>query len=377
MQLTRSQYGISTRDAAGWRSHTPVLPPEDVIFGSTPAMALVRENVRKLAATAIPVLITGESGTGKELIAQLLHRYSPEAAKAFVQINCAAIPAALIESELFGYEKGSFTGAVGSKPGRVEMANSGTLFLDEIGELDLAVQSKLLQVLQDGQFSRLGGQEDKRVNVRFIFATNRDLEEEILAGNFREDLYYRVNVVNLRLPPLRERLEDLPALAQYFIGRHNEKYNCRAAALSESAITRLQEYHWPGNIRQLENLMKRYVVLGSEEAILSEVSDRAPDMFKFTIPPNGEVSLKTITRQAVRQVERQVILKVVEANHWNRKQAAKRLHISYRALLYKLKEVGVPSERRRAAAARKLQKQGSSAEAAGAISTVCDEQTRG
>lgn len=362
MQLTRNQFGISTRDAGNWRSQGQALPPEEVIFGSTPAMSLVRENISKLAATAIPVLITGESGTGKELIAQLLHRHSPEAGKAFIQINCAAIPATLIESELFGYEKGSFTGAVGSKPGRVELANSGTLFLDEIGELDLAVQSKLLQVLQDGQFSRLGGQEDKKVNVRFIFATNRDLEEEILTGNFREDLYYRMNVVNLRLPPLRERLEDIPALAQYFIHKHNDKYNCRATPLSESAIARLQEYHWPGNIRQMENLMKRYVVLGSEDAILSEVNDRAPDMFKFTIPPSGEISLKTITRQAVRQVERQVILKVVEANHWNRKQAAKRLHISYRALLYKLKEVGVPSERRRAAAARKLQKENGAAQ---------------
>ncbi|MBZ5522481.1 MAG: sigma-54 dependent transcriptional regulator [Acidobacteriia bacterium] len=376
MQLTRSQYANSTRDAANWRSQGQALPPEEVIFGSTPAMALVRENIRKLAATAIPVLITGESGTGKELIAQLLHRHSPEATKAFIQINCAAIPATLIESELFGYEKGSFTGAVGTKPGRVEMANSGTLFLDEIGELDLAVQAKLLQLLQDGQFSRLGGQEDKKVNVRFIFATNRDLEEEILAGNFREDLYYRVNVVNLRLPALRERLEDIPVLAQHFIDKHNEKYNCRAAPLSESTIARLQEYHWPGNIRQMENLMKRYVVLGSEEAILSEVSDRAPDMFKFTIPPSGEISLKTITRQAVRQVERQVILKVVEANHWNRKQAAKRLHISYRALLYKLKEVGVPSERRRAAAARKLLKQQNAAEASEKVSAVCDEQAR-
>lgn len=357
MHLTRSQFGIATRNGPDRQPAGSALPPDDVIFGATPAMAVVRENVRKLAATNIPVLITGESGTGKELIAQLLHLQSPEPNRAFVQINCAAIPATLIESELFGYEKGSFTGAIGAKPGRVELAHSGTLFLDEIGELDLPVQAKLLQVLQDGQFSRLGAQEDKKVNVRFIFATNRDLEEEILAGNFREDLFYRVNVVNLRLPPLRERLEDLPALAQHFIDKHNEKYNCRARPLSQNAIASLQEYHWPGNIRQLENLMKRYVVLGSEEAVLAEVSEREPDMFKFTIPPTGEISLKSITRQAVRQVERQVILKVVEASHWNRKKAARRLNISYRALLYKLKEVGVPSERRRAAAARKLQKQ--------------------
>ena len=325
------------------------LPPDEVIFGTTPAMAAVRANITKLAATNIPVLITGESGTGKEVIAHLLHQYSPLAHRPFAQVNCAAIPVTLIESELFGYEKGSFTGALGAKPGRMEMANSGTLLLDEIGELDSTVQAKLLQVLQDGRFSRLGAQEDTKVDVRFIFATNRDLEEEILAGNFREDLFYRINVINLQLPPLRERLEDIPMLADYFIKKHNEKYNCRTGPLTENALARLQEYHWPGNIRQLENLMKRYVVLGSEDGILAEIEEREPDIFKFNIPPSGEVSLKVITRQAVRQVERKVILKVVEASHWNRKQAAKRLNISYRALLYKLKEVGVPSERRRTA----------------------------
>jgi two-component system response regulator AtoC len=375
--LARNQTAVALRDAARRPAGGTSVPPDEVIFGATRAMTLIRESIAKLAASDIPILITGESGTGKEVIARLLHRSSELSHKPMMQINCAALPATLIESELFGYEKGSFTGATGSKPGRMELANSGTMFLDEIGELDMAVQAKLLQVLQDGQFSRLGGQEDRKVNVRFIFATNRDLEEEILEGNFREDLFYRVNVMNLRLPPLRERLEDIPALVQYFIDRHNDKYNCKAPPLSLNAIARLQEYHWPGNIRQLENLMKRYVVLGSEEAILAEVAERHPDLFRFTIPPSGEISLKTITRQAVRQVERQVILKVVEASHWNRKVAARRLHISYRALLYKLKEVGVPSERRRADAARKLHKQETSAKASTDISTVCEEQTRG
>ena len=335
-------------------SHSAVengnFPPEDVIFGKSPDMASVRKTLSKVAETSIPVLMTGESGTGKEVIARLLHHHSLVSTKPFVQVNCAAIPATLLESELFGYEKGSFTGAVGSKPGRVELANSGTLFLDEIGELDPGTQAKLLQVLQDGQFSRIGGQEDKKVNVRFIFATNRDLEEEIAIGNFREDLFYRINVVNVHLPPLRERLEDIPDLCTYFIERHNEKFNCRAGALSEHCISALQDYHWPGNIRQLENLTKRYVILGSEDAILSELRDREADVFKFIIPPQGEVSLKQITRQAVRQVERKVILKMVEASNWNRKRAAKRLNISYRALLYKLKEAGVPSERRKAQA---------------------------
>ncbi len=341
------------------------LPSEEVIFGSTPAMAALRASIAKLAPTSIPVLITGESGTGKEVISHFLHEQSQLASKPFVQVNCAAIPATLIESELFGYEKGAFTGAVGSKPGRMEMANSGTLFMDEIGELAPAVQAKLLQVLQDGQFSRIGAQEDKRVDVRFIFATNRDLEEEILAGTFREDLFYRINVVNLILPPLRERLEDIPVLMDFFLRKHNEKFNCRAKPLSQPALQRLQEYHWPGNIRQLENLMKRYVVLGSEDTVLAELNEREPDIFKFTVPPNTEVSLKQITRQAVRQVERKVILKIVEANGWNRKRAAKLLNISYRALLYKLKEVGVPAEHRRAPSKASL-KQKPPAEADGA-----------
>jgi len=335
------------------------LPPEEVIFGKAPDMALVRKTMAKVAATSIPVLITGESGTGKEVIARLLHRDSLVSGKPFVQVNCAAIPGTLLESELFGYEKGAFTGAMTAKPGRIELANGGTLFLDEIGEFDPSIQAKLLQVLQDSQFSRIGGQTDKQVNVRFVFATNRDLEEEIAIGNFREDLFYRINVVNIHLPPLRERLEDIPELCEYFITRHNETFNCRARMLSEGHIADLQKYHWPGNIRQLENLTKRYVVLGSEEAILSELQDREQDIFKFVIPAEGHVSLKQITKQAVRQVERKIILKMVEASNWNRKHAAKRLNISYRALLYKLKDAGVPSERRKAlekkAAERKTQ----------------------
>ena len=354
MSDTRMKPGFSAVNGVHSTFATAALPPDEVIFGTSPDMGAVKKTISKVAATAVPILVTGESGTGKEVIARLLHRDSLVSSRPFVQVNCAAIPTTLLESELFGFEKGAFTGAVGAKPGRVELANSGTLFLDEIGELDPGTQAKLLQVLQDGQFSRIGGQEDKHVNVRFIFATNRDLEEEIAIGNFREDLFYRINVVNVHLPPLRERLEDIPVLCEYFIDRHNAKFNCHAGTLSTDCIARLQDYHWPGNIRQLENLTKRYVILGSEDAILSELRDREADIFKFIIPPQGEVSLKQITRQAVRQVERKVILKMVEASNWNRKRAAKRLNISYRALLYKLKEAGVPSERRKAHAAKKL-----------------------
>jgi two-component system, NtrC family, response regulator AtoC len=330
-------------------------PPYEVIFGRSPGMGSLSKTISKVAQTGVPVLITGETGTGKELIARLLHRDSLVSSGPFIQVNCAAIPATLLESELFGFEKGAFTGAVESRPGRVELASSGTLFLDEIGELAIASQAKLLQVLQDARFSCIGGQEDKSVNVRFVFATNLDLSAEMALGNFREDLFYRMNVVNLHLPPLRERIEDIPALCEYFISRHNEKFGCGAGPLSDDCIRCLQEYHWPGNIRQLENLTKRYVILGSEEAILSEFREHETDIFDFIIPPQGEVSLKQITSRAVRQVERKVILKMVEASNWNRKRAAKRLNISYRALLYKLKEVGVPSTRRKSTGVKKLQ----------------------
>jgi two-component system response regulator AtoC len=317
-----------------------------VIFGVTPALATIRENIARVATTDVPVLITGESGTGKEPIAHLIHSNSRVASRRFVHVDAAAIPATLFESELFGQEKGAFTGAV-NKPGRVELANSGTLFLDEIGELDLSVQAKLLQFLQDGQFSRIGGQEDKQVSVRLILATNRDLREEVATGGFREDLYYRINVINIHMPPLRERLEDIPSLVDYLLREYCERHNARRPPLSPATIERFQDYHWPGNIRQLENLVKRYVVLGTEASILSELVEHESDVFRFSIPPWERVSLKQITRQAMQQVERRVIMKVVEANGGNRKRAAKLLNISYRGLMYKLKEVGAPSQRRK------------------------------
>jgi two-component system response regulator AtoC len=260
-------------------------------------------------------------------------------------VNCPAIPGTLLESELFGYEKGAFTGAYGMKPGRVEMAHRGTLFLDEISELDLGLQSKLLQLLQDGQFCRIGAQEDKKVEVRVVCATNRKLEQEIDNGTFRQDLFYRINVVNLHIPALRERRPDIENLANYFLDYYNRKYNCRARALSSDLMAILQKYHWPGNIRELENLMKRYVILGSEEAISSDLVSREQEYLNPDINLEGPISLKKLTRQAVRELERKVILKVLQANHWNRKQAARALSISYRALLYKIRDAGLPSNR--------------------------------
>jgi len=321
------------------------IPPENIIFGHSEPMLAVRSQLPKVAAANVPVLIHGESGTGKDIIARLIHGLSPWKSGPLVKVNCPAIPGTLLESELFGYEKGAFTGAFGAKPGRVELAHRGTLFLDEISELDLSLQSKLLQLLQDGQFCRIGAQEDKKVEVRVVCATNRNLESEIESGTFRQDLYYRINVVNLRMPALRERRGDIEDLANYFLEYYNRKYNCRARALSNEVMSVLQKYHWPGNIRELENLIKRYVILGHEEVITNDLVAREPDFFNPEISFDGPISLKKLTRQAVRELERKVILKVLQQHHWNRKQAARTLSISYRALLYKIRDAGLPSNR--------------------------------
>src|ERR1700688_2781328 len=323
----------------------PGLPPGDVIFGISPVMGKIRQKLEKAAGANIAVLLQGQSGTGKEVFAKLIHSQSPWRNGPFVKVSCPAIPGTLLESELFGYERGAFTGAYGSKAGRVGMAHRGTLFLDEISELDMSLQSKLLQLLQDGQFCRIGAQADKKVEVRVVCATNRKLEQEIENGTFRSDLFYRINVVNLHLPPLRERAGDIPELVAYFLEYHNRKYNCRARALSSELMSDLRKYHWPGNIRELENLVKRYVILGNEEVIASDLTPRAPDFFNTEIPVDGQISLKKLTRAAVRELERKVILKVLQNCHWNRKKAAKALSISYRALLYKIRDAGLPSNR--------------------------------
>jgi two-component system response regulator AtoC len=307
----------------------------------------MQRKLEKVANAQVPVLIQGESGTGKEIIAGLIHRLSPWASGPFVKVNCPAIPGTLLESELFGYEKGAFTGAYGTKPGRVELAHRGSLFMDEISELDPALQAKLLQLLQDGQFCRIGSQEDTRVEVRFVCATNRDLAKEIESGNFRQDLFYRINVVNLQLPPLRERRDDISQLVDYFLEVYNQKFNRRARPLSSGVLQMLRKYHWPGNIRELENLMKRYVILDSEDAVSSELVMREETVLGGDLEITGPISLKKITRQAVREMERKIILKVLQEHNWNRKRTARALDISYRALLYKLRDAGLPSNRMR------------------------------
>src|ERR1700731_3214144 len=321
------------------------LPPDNIIFGHSEVMQAVRSRLGRVAAANVPVLITGESGTGKDIIARLIHTLSPWKTGPWVKVNCPAIPGTLLESELFGYEKGAFTGAYGTKPGRVEMAHRGTLFLDEISELDMALQSKLLQLLQDGQFCRIGAQEDKKVEVRVVCATNRKLEDEIANGTFRADLFYRINVVNLHMPALRDRAADIPQLVSYFLEYYNRKFNSRAIHPSADLMNALKKYHWPGNVRELENLMKRYVILGTEESISGDLRPHEQDFFSADISVDGPISLKKITRQAVRELERKIILKVLQHHHWNRKQAARPLNISYRALLYKIRDAGLPSNR--------------------------------
>lgn len=303
----------------------------------------VRQRLESVAGTNVPVLINGESGTGKGVLAKVLHEASPWGRGPFVKVSCPAIPASLMESELFGYEKGAFTGAYGSKPGRVELARRGTLFLDEIGELDPGIQAKLLQLLQEGQFCRIGAQEDKRVEARVVCATNRDLRREIDEGSFRADLFYRINVLSLSLPPLRERVEDIPDLAEYFVKTYSRAFDRSEPALSKQSLYLMQSHSWPGNIRQLENLIKRLVILGSEEVLIKELLNPPEESILPEIPDSDSIGLKEITRRVVQEVERRVILKTLHTHHWNRKRSARALRISYRALLYKMQQCNLPS----------------------------------
>jgi len=316
-------------------------PPDHVIFGNSPAMEAVRLIADVAAAPNVPLLLQGPSGSGKEILARFIHQRSSWGKGTFVKVNCPAIPGTLFESELFGYQRGAFTGAYASKAGRIELAQGGTLFLDEITELEMGLQAKLLQFLQDGQFTRIGGQHEQKVEVRIICATNRQLEKEIKKGTFRQDLFYRINVLTIELPSLQQRTCDIPILADYFVDKYRHKFNRPVAKLSRQAIKSLQEYSWPGNIREFENVMKRYVITGSEEVIHKtlmngDVHDVAPE-----IPIDGVINLKDVSRKAARDLEQKIILKTLEAHRWNRRTTARALCISYAALLYKLREAGI------------------------------------
>ncbi|HEY3587112.1 MAG TPA: sigma-54 dependent transcriptional regulator, partial [Myxococcaceae bacterium] len=321
------------------------------LVGESPQMQDVMRIIDKVADTPSTVLITGESGTGKELIATALREGSSRRDKAFIRINCAAIPRELIESELFGYERGAFTGAVTSKPGRFELADGGTLFLDEIGEIPVEMQVKLLRALQESEFERVGGIKTTRVDVRLIAATNRDLNTEIEAGRFRKDLYYRLAVVPINLPPLRERPSDIPTLVRHFVDKYNRRLNKRIEGMTDEALALIQAYAWPGNIRELENLIERTLLFADGPLIgaadlpqhlrtpgATPLPGPAPAMPGALPVPAGETGLKDIVRQRSAELEKEIITRALEETGGNVTRAAKLLQISRKSLQTKMKE---------------------------------------
>jgi two-component system response regulator AtoC len=382
-----------SQEVASLRARLKEQSKYSTLFSNSDRMLEVSDLIERVSDTDVTVLVRGESGTGKELVAHALHERSLRKDKPFVKVNCAALPTELLESELFGFEKGAFTGAIQQKPGKFEFANHGTMFLDEIGDISYPLQAKLLQVLQDGEFARLGGKSDVKVDVRLIAATNRDLETAVASGQFREDLYFRLNVVTICLPPLRERREEIPILTEHFLRKYSVQYNKPMAAVSADLSHQFLHYDWPGNVRQLENLIKRMVVLGTEAGVTRELlqpvasvgsrslpASSSPRTVSATPPPvdaarppahgetsgetlhsaNGHgavsashmgaavadvpaasVSLKDIARSAAREAERELILRMLTRTRWNRKEAAGQLGISYKALLYKIKENGL------------------------------------
>jgi two-component system, NtrC family, response regulator AtoC len=326
----------------------------DPIVGVSPAVQSMKDLLDNVADTDVTVLVEGASGVGKELVARRLHRKSTRRSERWVKVNCAALPPDLLESELFGYEKGAFTGALKRKEGKFEYAHRGTIFLDEIGEMSLPLQAKILQVLQDREFTRLGGNETVRVDVRVVCATNRDLKKAVQEKQFREDLYYRLNVVNVQVAPLKDRKEDIPLLTRYFLHKYADKYGRTRTDISEPLMAHFICYEWPGNIRELENLVKRLMILDDERFIFSEFKS------KNVVPPaealnaaaalkpldqvelNGQpISLKEVSRDAALEAERRMIAAVLQQTSWNRRKAAKILEVSYKTLLYKIRECGL------------------------------------
>jgi len=307
---------------------------------SSRRMQEIESQCKLVARADIPVLILGESGTGKEVAAMLIHKLSDRSQRCFLKVNCAAMPADLLESELFGYEQGAFTGAVKSKPGKFEICNGGTILLDEIGEMPSVLQAKLLQVLQDGSFSRLGSRSSVKVDVRVIAATNIDIKAAIAQKTFREDLYYRLNGFTVKMPPLRERTEEIPILSQHFMRKVSAKYGCDPLSISPALLHALNSHSWPGNLRELENTLKRFLILGDEQAIIDELSPFQSKM-SFVSPAEaagGNASLKCLVRNLKGSAESVAIAQSLENTGWNRKAAASDLQISYKALLYKIKQ---------------------------------------
>ncbi|PYY19760.1 MAG: sigma-54-dependent Fis family transcriptional regulator [Acidobacteria bacterium] len=320
---------------------------DDLFFlAASPQMKQIRAQVSLVAKVDVPVLLLGESGVGKEILARLIHKMSIRAHRPLLKVNCAALPAELLESELFGYEAGAFTGAQRSKPGKFEQCNRGTILLDEIGEMSTALQAKLLHVLQDGSFSRLGSRSNVTVDVRVLAATNINIEEAIANKTLREDLYYRLNAFTMHIPPLRERREEIPLLLKHFMNRLSERYANAPLSYSERLVRACMLYHWPGNLRELGNFVKRYLVLQDEDMAISELETKGKGQGNGSTGAslNGGVvaapegGLKSLVRTLKDEAELKAIEQALVATNWNRKLAAARLNISYKALLYKIKQ---------------------------------------
>jgi transcriptional regulator with GAF, ATPase, and Fis domain len=351
--MTRTELGESERHRASAGPLAIKASQTYDPFGGSPIMRRLKRSIGRVAPTDAAMLITGESGVGKELVARALHQGSPRSAHAFIKVNCAALPADLLESELFGHERGAFTGAERRKPGKFELANGGSIFLDEIGELPLTLQAKLLHVLQDREFSRLGSREEIQVDVRVIAATNRDLPRLVGAGQFREDLYYRLNVVTLHVPPLRQRKEEIARLVEFFVDRYARQYLRPRDAISPAIMQALEAYDWPGNVRELENAVKRLVLLGPGDdhglgSWLTQPREATPALVSQTTVPvslpildEDGPSLTAIARAAALQVERGVLKQVLDRVHWNRRVAARLLKVSYRTLRRKIAQCGL------------------------------------
>ena len=326
---------------------------DDVFFvAASPAMKKIRSQAALVANVEIPVLLLGESGTGKEVLARLIHKLSPRAHRTFLKVNCAAVPADLLESELFGYEAGAFTGANHAKPGKFELCNKGTILLDEIGEMPAGLQAKLLHVLQDQTFSRLGGRTVIKVDVRILAATNINIPEALANKRLREDLYYRLNAFTMSLPPLRERKEEIPILLKHFMSRMSESYARSPLPLSGPLMEACIAHSWPGNLRELSNFIKRYLVLGDETLAASELQPRPDggsgahaDGKSAAAAAENSGGLKSLSRNAKDEAEAEAIARALEETNWNRKQAAALLQISYKALLYKIRQYGIAQSR--------------------------------
>jgi two-component system response regulator AtoC len=331
--------------------HLEELDNNRFFLAASPSMLQIYKDVRILAPIDVPVLILGESGVGKEVIAMLLHKYHARAEKKFVNVNCAALPTELLESELFGYEVGAFTGAIKAKPGKFELAHKGTLLLDEIGEMSPQMQAKLLHVLQDGSFSRLGARSSTQVDVRVLAATNINMEDAIAEKRFREDLYYRLNAFTIIVPPLRERREEIPLLMEQLIQRGAAELGQPAFPLSEQLKDAAQEYCWPGNLRELRNFITRTLVLQNQEAAYTHLREKirampalsntqvaTPSVMK---DPTASEGMRSVVNGVKNQTEIRMIQDALTACGWNRRRAASNLNISYRALLYKIQQHGL------------------------------------